>query len=278
MISNDTNKIAPERAIYAAFLTPQGKYLFDFFIVEQNGALLFDVEAARRDEMIKRFTLYRLQAKVIFTDRTGELSVAAMWGDDTALALGLDPAPGSAKTLADGTIYVDPRLGAAGARAILPTAELAVAFDDVGASAATLEAYDCHRLALGLPDGSRDLIVDKSLLMESGFEELNGIDFKKGCYIGQEMTARTKFRGLVRKRLLRVDIDGHLPAPGTPVMAGGTELGEMRSGRDGVGLALLRLDRLAKARTQGAAISAGDVALTPVTPGWAVLPEIDEIG
>ena len=278
MISNDIDKLAPGRAIYAAFLTPQGKYLFDFFIVEQDGVLLFDVEAARRDELIKRFTLYKLRARVSFKDRAGDLAVVALWGADTAAALGLGAVPGMAKALEDGRVYVDPRLIDAGARAILPATTLTATLNSVGALATLPGEYDRHRLALGLPDGSRDLIVEKSLLLESGFDELQGVDFEKGCYVGQELTARTKFRGLVRKRLLRVDIDGHLPAPGTPIMAGGIELGEMRSGRDRVGLALLRLDRLAKARTQGAAISAGDVALTPVTPGWAVLPEIDEIG
>jgi folate-binding protein YgfZ len=278
MISNDIDKLAPGEAIYAAFLTPQGKYLFDFFIVEQDGALLFDVEAARRDELIKRFTLYRLRAKVAFADRTGELCVAALWGNDTAAVLGLNPAPGTAETLADGRVYTDPRLAAAGARAILPAATLSATLDDLGATSASPEEYDRHRLALGLPDGSRDLIVEKSLLLESGFDELHGVDFEKGCYVGQELTARTKFRGLVRKRLLRVDLEGSTPEPGTPVMAGGIELGEMRSARDGIGLALLRLDRLASARAEGTVILADGAALTPVTPDWAVLPEIDKTG
>lgn len=276
MISNDIDKLAPERAIYAAFLTPQGKYLFDFFIVEQDGALLFDVEAARRDELIKRFTLYKLRARVSFDDRTGDLAVAALWGGDTVAALGLDAAPGTARALAEGWIYVDPRLVAAGARAILPAATLVPAIEGLGAMLASPGEYDRHRLALGLPDGSRDLIVEKSLLLESGFDELHGVDFEKGCYVGQELTARTKFRGLVRKRLLRVDVGGSIPEPGTPVTAGNIEVGEMRSGRDGVGLALLRLDRLAAAQASGTAIEAEGVALRPVTPDWAVLPEIDE--
>ena len=114
------------------------------------------------------------------------------------------------------------------------------------------------------------------MLLESGFDELHGVDFEKGCYVGQELTARTKFRGLVRKRLLRVDVGGSIPEPGTPVTAGNIEVGEMRSGRDGVGLALLRLDRLAAAQASGTAIEAEGVALRPVTPDWAVLPEIDE--
>jgi folate-binding protein YgfZ len=186
------------------------------------------------------------------------------------------PAPGTAKALADGRIYIDPRLAAAGARTILPAATLSATLDDSGATAASPGEYDHHRLALGLPDGSRDLIVEKSLLLESGFDELHGVDFEKGCYVGQELTARTKFRGLVRKRLLRVNVEGSTPKPGTPVMAGDVELGEMRSARDGVGLALLRLDRLASAEADGAAIQVDGAALTPVTPDWAVLPKIDK--
>ena len=107
-----------------------------------------------------------------------------------------------------------------------------------------------------MPDGSRDLVVERSLLLESGFEELHGVSFAKGCFVGQELTARTKHRGLVKKRLLPVRVDGALPAPGTPVTRGGRDAGEMRSGTGNLALALLRLDQLAE----------GAEPLVPVTP------------
>ena len=115
----------------------------------------------------------------------------------------------------------DPRLPEAGWRLLsampLPTT--------------ALEAdWDRHRLALGLPDGSRDLEAEKTVLLEAGFDELNGVSWSKGCYMGQELTARTKYRGLVKRRLLPVEIDGPLPPPGSPVLRDGAEVGSMRSG------------------------------------------------
>ncbi|MBM3488744.1 MAG: folate-binding protein, partial [Alphaproteobacteria bacterium] len=131
-------------------------------------------------------------------------------------------------------------------------------------------SYEARRIALGVPDGSRDLVVDKSFVMENGFDELNGIDFDKGCYVGQEVTARMKHRALVRKRLLPVTIDGPPPAPGTPVVQGEAEIGEMRSAADGIGLALLRLDRAFAAT---APITAGAARLVARRPDWVRLDE-----
>ncbi len=110
-------------------------------------------------------------------------------------------------------------------------------------------------------------MVEKSILLESGFEELNGFDFEKGCFIGQELTARTKYRALIRKRLMRVDVDGPLPAPGTPIMLGKRQAGEMRSGRDGTAIALIRLERLEEAG--GEPLTAGEARIRPVKPAWA---------
>ena len=138
--------------------------------------------------------------------------------------------------------FVDPRLAALGVRCILPRADIRCALEGTGLAEAGFPAYDRLRLELGVPDGSRDLVPEKSILLESGFDELNGVDWQKGCYIGQELTARTKYRGLIKKRLMPVEIDGPAPAPGTIVTADGREVGEMRSSRDGLGLALLRLE------------------------------------
>jgi folate-binding protein YgfZ len=135
------------------------------------------------------------------------------------------------------------------------------------ATDATPEDWDRHRLALGLPEGSRDLVAEQTVLLEAGYDELHGVSWTKGCYMGQELTARTKYRGLLKRRLVPVAVDGPLPAPGTPVLAGGAEVGEMRSGRDGSGIAQLRLEAL-----DGRALRCGEAALTPRIPDWMVMP------
>ncbi len=151
----------------------------------------------------------------------------------------------------------DPRLAAAGWRV------LAAGLPATGTDA----DWDRHRLALGLPDGSRDMEAEKTVLLEAGFDELHGISWTKGCYMGQELTARTRYRGLVKRRLLPVSADGPLPAPGTPVMSQEREVGLMRSGDGGAGLAVLRLDALQEVLT------AGGQVIRPRVPDWAVLPE-----
>ena len=137
-----------------------------------------------------------------------------------------------------------------------------------GAVVAEPLAWDRRRLALGLPDGSRDLVVEKSVLLENGFDEMNGVDWKKGCYMGQELTARSKYRGLAKKRLTPVIIDGPPPEAGTPVTLDGAEAGEMRSHAGELGLAMLRLDILEQLAGGAATLSAGDARLTPREPAW----------
>lgn len=268
LISNDINKVTPTRAIYAALLTPQGKFLYDFFIAELDQGFALDCEAGRAADLLKRLTMYRLRSKVELSDRTSQLRVAAIFGDGAAAALGLSGEPGTAKALSGGIGFVDPRLAAMGARAILPAVSAADALISLGLRPATIEDYHRHRLALGVPDGSHDVAVDKSFLLESNFEELNAIDFNKGCYVGQELTARTKYRGAVRKRLFRVDVEGPLPPPGTPIMLGDKEAGTMRSGLERTGIALLRLEDVEAADKSGQRLTAGDAWLTPIKPDW----------
>src|SRR5204862_1896273 len=202
-----------------------------------------ECEAARLADLKRRLSIYRLRAKVAI-DELPDLAVAAVFGDGVCGALDLPEQPGAARPFAGGVALVDPRLAALGARVILPREEMRATLSTLGLVEADCAAYDRHRLVLGIPDGSRDLVIEKSILLESGFDELNGVDWQKGCYIGQELTARTKYRGLIKKRLFPVRIDGPAP-PGTEVALGGKDAGEMRSSRDGVGLALLRLDAVA---------------------------------
>jgi tRNA-modifying protein YgfZ len=255
LITNDIVAATPEHAIYAALLSAQGKYLHDFFIVQAGDGFLIDAEVARLDDLLRRLNLYKLRAKVTI-GRT-DLAVAALIGDGAVDALGLARERGAAKPLDGGVAFVDPRLVEAGARIIAPAAALP-RFD-----AGTRAEYDAMRLRLGLPDGTRDLLPDKSFILENGFEELAGVDFEKGCYVGQEVTARMKHRALVRKRLVPVAIDGPAPAPGTPVTRDGVEVGEIRSALDGQGLALIRTDAV------GSQLNAGSTAVTPRKPAWA---------
>jgi folate-binding protein YgfZ len=266
LISNDIEKVGPAQACYAALLTAQGRYLHDFFIVEHRDALLFDAEQARLADLKRRLGVYRLRSKVTI-DEKPELAVAAVFGADALTSLGLPSEPGVERGLALGVAFVDPRLIDLGARCVLPREGAEAALAAAGFGAAGFADYDRLRLRLGVPDGSRDLVPEKSLLLESGFDELNGIDWKKGCYIGQELTARTKYRGLVKRRLMPVAIVGPAPAPGTPIHADGHEAGEMRSSRDGRGLALLRID----AAREGGPLTAGEAAIHPELPRWLTL-------
>jgi folate-binding protein YgfZ len=261
LVSNDVERVAIDRAVYAALLTPQGKYLHDFVMVAAGEEIWLDAEAARLADLKRRLSIYRLRAKVEIAERP-ELAVAAIFGAGALAALGLPAQPGAARPQDGGVVCVDPRLAALGARAILPPSCL-----DGLAPALTrgeFAAYDRHRLALGIPDGSRDLVPDKTILLEAGFDELNGVDWQKGCYVGQELTARTKYRGLIKKRLFPVHIDGRAPAPGTIVKSEGKEAGELRSARDGMGLALLRLEAVA----EGHSLAVDGATLAPVRPDW----------
>ncbi len=269
LVSNDIDRVGTARAVYAALLTPQGKYLFDFFVTATADALLLDCERERLPALMKRLAMYRLRADVEIHDASDELAVHVAYGEAALAALDLPAEPGAGRDFAGGTAFVDPRLAAAGARIIATRGSAEAALEAQGFVAAPADDYDALRLGLGLPDGSRDLEVDRTILLEGNFEELNGVDFQKGCFVGQEVTARSKYRGLVKKRLLPVRIEGPLPAPETPVMLGDKEAGVVRSGRDGIAMALLRLERVAAARDSGEALSAGEAKLLPLTPEWA---------
>lgn len=268
LVSNDVAKISAERAIYASLLTAQGRFLHDFFMAELEGAVVLDAEAARLDDLRKRLTLYRLRAKVALTAATDRLAVVALFGDGALAALGLPDEPGRTVPFAGGIAFVDPRLARLGARAVVPRASIEK-ITALGFAAAGGTDYDAMRLALGVPDGSRDLPVEKALLLENGFDELHGVDWQKGCYVGQEVTARMKYRSLVRKRLTTVRIEGETPPPGTPVLLDGEEAGEMRTALGSRGLALLRLDMVERADREGRPLTAGAASLTPIKPAWA---------
>ena len=264
LISNDTTKVAPGQAIWAALLTPQGRFLNDMFVVDagadaSSDTLFLETERERAPALARKLKMYTLRSKVTVEDRTASLEVAAVFGDDSIKALGIDGA----------VSFTDPRLAALGVRVIAPAGQTAALLAARGIAEAPLAAYDALRLELGVPDGSRDLQVEKALLLENGFDELNGVDWKKGCYMGQELTARTKYRALIKKRLFPVKVEGALPEPGAPVLLDGQEVGELRSGSGDRALALLKVE----AARAGTALTAGNARVTPEIPGWMRLPE-----
>jgi folate-binding protein YgfZ len=243
LVSNDVAKATPGTAVWTALLTPQGKWLADFFILAEGERLLLECERAQAAMLVKHLSRYRLRAAVALRDASEDFAVHAAWGDAPSV---------------DAVIAPDPRLPDAGWR-VLAAAPIP--------DALPAEAWQAHRLALGLPDGSHDM-DERSVLLEAGFDELGGVSWTKGCYMGQELTARTKYRGLVKRRLVPVEIDGPMPDPGTPVRFGEQEVGVLRFGADGRAMALLRLEALA----EGMKLTSGASVLTVRQPSWMRVP------
>lgn len=254
LVTNDVTNLEG-KAVWSALLTAQGKYLHDFIILADGDRLLLDVEAGRRDDLIRRLRMFRLRAKVELTDLTGQLGVFARL--DTAQA-----ERGTVTAVEGGWQIVDPRHADLGHRFILPVNTPAPG---------DIADWDRARITLGIPDSSRDLIPEKSILLDNGFDELAGVAWNKGCYVGQELTARTKYRGLVKKRLVPVGLTGPLPDTGTIVTRDGADVGEIRSGCDDLALALIRLDALSK----DVPLLCGGATLAPMPPSWINLPRTE---
>jgi tRNA-modifying protein YgfZ len=241
LITNDIERLTPGRAIYAALLTAQGKILFDFLIAEGDAAILIDCARARSDALVKRLSMYKLRAKVEIEAR-----------DQLAVLVGLTGRPTER-----GITFEDPRLAALGHRTIGASAEMPKV--PLGP-----EAYHKHRLELGVPE-SGDFGSDKIFALDAGLDELHAVDFEKGCYVGQELTARMKHRGTARKRLLVVDSEQDLVV-GVELRAGGHSIGEVVSVHGRRGFALVRLDRLDEAA--GAEIEADGVRVGVTKQAW----------
>jgi len=267
VISTTIERVTPTSASYGALLTPQGKYLFDFILMQVGDTLLLDTERDRVADLMRRLMLYRMRAKVEIEDRSEQFEVAAAVGD-AAGTLGLPEQAGAARAADGGVVLIDPRLRALGGRAVLPRGSAATVLEAMGLAALPHAAYEEARLALGIPDGARDLVIERSTLLESGFEELHGVDFDKGCFVGQELTARMKYRGLVRKRLMPVRLEGPPPPAGTQIRLHGKDAGEMRSSQGDQGIALLRLEQIAKAAEDGEPLLADTTKVVPAKPDW----------
>ncbi|MFT4098692.1 MAG: folate-binding protein [Rhodoblastus sp.] len=250
LVTCDMAKAAPGAPGFGALLTPQGKILFDFLIVADGERFLLDTAKDKAADLLKRLTFYRLRAKVVLANLSDEakgdeaLAVAALWGDAAA---------------PDGAIvFDDPRAPALGKRAILPLGA-ARAFGD------PREAYEAHRIACGVPAGGLDFAYGDAFPHETNMDLLHGVAFDKGCYVGQEVVSRMQHRGLVRKRIVKIALDG-AAEPGAEIRAGEIAIGVLGGAQGGQGLATVRLDRLDDAKDAPLAAAAAKVRVLEREP------------
>ncbi len=246
LLTNDVERLKPGEARYAGLLTPQGKILFDTLVVraptETGAAFLLDCAAEQAADLAKRLGFYKLRARVSIADESADHRVVAFWGAQP------ENAPGA-------VFYADPRDPRLGWRAILPRAR-AVAVGEAHA-----ETYEGLRIGAGVPKGGVDFVYGDAFPHDANFDLIHGVDFEKGCYVGQEVVSRMKHRGTARKRVARVKVLGEPPAPGTPVLDGELAVGTLGSSSGREALAMLRLDRVEAANAAGRGLSAGGVAV-----------------
>jgi tRNA-modifying protein YgfZ len=252
LITNDIGKAHDGRAIHAGLLSPQGKILFDFFVVAAKYGYLLDVAKDKAGELAKRLSFYRLRAVVEIAEEPS-LAVWAAWGGE--------PRPHQS-TVA----YPDPRLPELGFRIILPADTSAT---ELGCASASEADYDTHRIKLGVPEGGLDYGFGEAFPHEALFDQLNGVDFAKGCYVGQEVISRMEHRGITRRRIVPIEGEAPLPSPGSSIEVGNMPIGTIGSVSGASGLALVRLDRAEEALARGIPLTAAGVKLRLRQPSFA---------
>jgi folate-binding protein YgfZ len=258
VVSNDMGLLETQPALHAGLLTPQGKILFDFFVVQFPDGFLLETARDKAGALVDRLMLYKLRAKADIRDVSSDYSVAATWG-------------GPYEPRGHGTaplLFADPRLAGLGARELV-TIDSDWALANEKADSATRDEYHAHRIGLGVPEGGKDYPFGDTFPHEALFDQLNGVSFTKGCYVGQEVVSRIQNRATARKRVVPVVGAGALPEPGAAISAGGVEIGKLGSVARNRGLALLRLDRAAEFTGRGQALRAGDVPVRIALPTWA---------
>ena len=254
IVSNDMDLLASQPAIHTALLTPQGKILFDFFVVKADDGYLLETARDKGAELAKRLNLYKLRAKVDIRDASDDYRVSALWG----------PSPHNFGETAGTVSFPDPRLPTLGSR-ILAETGAATATNGVEASP---EDYHAHRIALGVPEGGMDYVLGDTFPHEADLDQLNGVSFSKGCFVGQEVVSRMQNRANVRKRVVPIEGDAALTS-GVEVQAGAAVIGTIGSVAGKLALALLRLDRAAEAKAKGQVLTAHGVPLALRRPDWA---------
>jgi folate-binding protein YgfZ len=249
LITNSVLNIPKGEGRYAGLLTPQGKLLFDFFVVPlpdgSDAGYLIDCAGEQTADLVKRLNLHKMRAKIALEDKSKKFAVAAIFGGEVATGI-------------EGVFYRDTRAPHMGVRAIVPRGGALAKLDRAEAS-----RYEAHRITQGVPKGGVDFRYGDAFVHDVNFDLMNGVDFKKGCYVGQEVVARVHYRNSARKRIVKIHFEGPAPAQGTQITAGETNIGQVGSTADGEGLAMVRLDRLEEARAAGVALKVGVDIIVP---------------
>jgi len=257
LVTADVLEAAPGTARFCALLTPQGKIIADFFVTEapqaERGGFFLDIPRALATTLVEKLNLYKLRAKILIEDLSEILGVLAAWDGESTTKQGLS--------------YADPRLRALGFRVMIPPHRAAAAASELGAVLVSAEEYEAHRIALGVPRGGLDFAYGDAFPHEADMDQLGGVDFAKGCYVGQEVVSRIEHRGIARTRAVALRYDGAPPESGAPITAGERQVGTMGSAARGRGIALIRLDRVAEA--EQAALAAGGIPIRLIKPDWA---------
>jgi hypothetical protein len=256
LVTTDVTLVQPGLGRFGALLTPQGKIVADFLITEapagHGGGFLLDTPRALAPSLATKLGFYKLRAKVTVENLTDNLGVMAVWDGEPA-------------TKPDLT-FADPRATELGWRILVPEELAPKVAGLIGAELVDSAAYEAHRIAVGVPRGGLDFIYGDAFPHETNMDRLHGVDFDKGCYVGQEVVSRMQHRGTARTRTVRIVLDGAPPEAGSPVLAGDKPLGTMGSSADGRGLALIRTDRAIDALDAGTPLTSGGLAIRIADP------------
>jgi tRNA-modifying protein YgfZ len=256
LVTTDVTRLEPGTGRFGALLTPQGKIVVDFLITEapsgHGGGFLIDCPRALAPGLASKLGFYKLRAKVTVENLSESLGVIAAW--DGGFAMQPDLA------------FADPRGPGLGWRILAPEELTQKVADLIGADLVDSADYEAHRIASGVPRGGLDFMYGDAFPHETNMDQLHGVDFDKGCYVGQEVVSRTQHRGTARTRTVRVSLDGPRPEPGTAILAGEKPVGTMGSAANNKGLALIRIDRVADALGAGLALTAGGLAIRLADP------------
>lgn len=259
LVTNDVLGLAEGTARFAGLLSPQGKIQFEFFIVPHKDGFLLDASAEKVGELAKRLLFYKLRADVAIADLSNDHLVVAQW-------MAGDGGPADFPPLPALVVFDDPRHAKLGRRGIVPTSDQSQV--ESGWREDTAD-YHAHRIRLGIPEGGLDYPLGDTFPHEACWDDLAGVDFEKGCFVGQEVVSRMQHRGTARRRAIPVEAAYPLPAPGTEINAGDVPVGLLGSSADTLAIAMLRLDRVAKAFGQATELDAAGVKLWPRQPNWA---------
>src|SRR3981081_2051553 len=256
LVTTDVTLLQPGLGRFGALLTPQGKITADFLITEapagHGGGFLIDCPRALAQGLADKLGFYKLRAKVAVENLSDSLGVLAAWEGDPAVTPDL--------------AFADPRNAALGWRVLVPEELAQKVAELIGADLVDSTAYDAHRIASGVPRGGLDFTYGDAFPHETNMDRLRGVDFDKGCYVGQEVVSRMQHRGTARTRTVRIILDGASPEPGTTILAGDKSVGTMGSAADSRGLALIRIDRTADALQAGVPLTSGGLAVRLTDP------------